>query len=127
MRRALIVMLAVLILALGLSGAGYGYLCASVDAAEALRAGAVLAADRGDPDRAAQLLTQLAELWEKRRPILEMIAPHDALHEARVAIVEAKICLECGDHDDFLRTAAVAAESLAHIRDEEAVSFENLY
>jgi hypothetical protein len=77
------------------------------------------------PDGA--LLAQLAQLWQDRAGLLEKLASHDALHDVDTAIAEAKICLECRDHDDFLRTMSAVEMGLTHLKDEEAVRWENLY
>ena len=119
--------LSVLALAVGVCAAGRAVLCGAVDAAERLRAEAVLALDEGDAGRCGEALARMATLWEERRALLEMIASHDALHEVKVALSEASICLGCGDRDDFLRNMAIAAEGLAHLRDEQDISLENLY
>ena len=47
--------------------------------------------------------------------------------EVAAAIAEARICLECRDHDDFLRTLSEVEMGLDHLKDEEAVRWENLY
>ena len=70
---------------------------------------------------------RLARLWREKSPVLERFTSHDALHEVASGILEAQICLDCGDHDDFLRTMAVMNGGLEHLRDTEALSWENLY
>lgn len=123
----MIIALAVLAAALLICTASMLFLNGTVDEAERLDSLAVLAANGGRSDRAAELMVQLAEFWRQRAPVMEMLASHDALHEVDSAIAEAQICLECRDHDDFLRTMSVVTAALQHIRDEEAVSWSNLY
>ena len=77
--------------------------------------------------RAAELLARLAGLWADRAGLMEMLASHDALHDVGAAIAEARICLECRDHDDFLRTMSAVEAGLSHLKDEEAVRWANLY
>ena len=127
MRRTLILTLAVLACALAVCWAAQAKLNDTVDRARQLHGQALLAENRGDGDRAGALLVQLAQLWRDRSGLLEMLASHDALHDVAAAIAEAKICLECRDHDDFLRTMSTVAMGLEHLRDEEAVRWENLY
>jgi len=127
MKRTLILTLAVLACALGLCWAAQGTLNGTVEQARQLHAQALLAEEAGDADRAGALLVQLAQLWRDRAGVLEMLASHDALHDVSAAIAEAKICLECHDHDDFLRTMSTVANGLEHLKDEEAVRWENLY
>ena len=127
MRRTLILTLAVLACALAVCGISQATLNDTVENARQLRAQALLAENGGDVEQAGALLVQLAQLWQDRAGLLEMMASHDALHDVAAAIDEAKICLECRDHDDFLRTMSTVEMGLTHLKDEEAVRWENLY
>ena len=127
MRRTLILTLAVLALALAVCALGTRLLDDTVAEAERLRSAAMLAEHDGEADRAAELLVQLAELWKRKSNALEMLASHDDLHAVATGNAEAQICLECRDHDDFLRTLAVVGADLEHICDVEALRLSNLY
>ena len=127
MRRTALLTLMMLALALGVGLGAASYTRAAVDAAMDLGSRAVLAMESGQPDEAADLLHALARLWREKSPVLERFTSHDALHEVASGILEAQICLDCGDHDDFLRTMAVMNGGLEHLRDTEALSWENLY
>lgn len=127
MRRTLILTLAVLACAMGVCGFSQAALNDAVDEASQLHAQALLAENSGDGERAGELLVRLAQLWRDRAGLLETLASHDALHDVAAAIAEAKICLECHDHDDFLRTMSIVEMSLTHLKDEEALRWENLY
>ncbi len=127
MGRTLILTLAVLACALAVCSLSQETLNDTVEQARQLHAQALLAENGGDGDRADALLVQLAQLWRDRTGLLEMLASHDALHDVAAAIAEAKICLECRDHDDFLRTMSTVALGLEHLKDEEAVRWGNLY
>ena len=127
MRRTLILTLAVLSCALAVCALSRAALNNTVEQARQLHAQALLAENNGDVARADDLLAQLAQLWHDRAGLLEMLASHDALHDVSSAIAEAKICLECRDHDDYLCTMSTVKMGLEHLRDEEAVRWENLY
>ena len=127
MRRTLILTLAVLSCALAVCWVSRGTLNATVDEARLLHDQALLAENSGDSGRAVELLVRLAQLWRDREGLLELLASHDALHDVAAAIAEARICLECRDHDDFLRTMSTVNMGLEHLMDEEAVRWENLY
>ena len=127
MRRTLILTLTVLACALAVCALSQTTLNDTVEEARQLRAEALLAENGGDVERAGALLSQLAHLWQDRAGLLEKLASHDALHDVDAAIAEAKICLECRDHDDFLRTMSTVELGLNHLKDEEAVRWENLY
>ena len=127
MKRTLILTLAVLLGALALCVASLRYVNRSVDEAERLQNLAVLAVQEGRADEAKALMVALAGFWDDRAFLMETVACHDALHDVGAAIAEARICLECEDHDDFLRTMSSVDMGLRHLRDEEAVSLSNLY
>ena len=119
--------LIVLMASLGVMTAGLLYLNRAVTRATALGSEAVLAVQMSRGDSAAETMVALAEFWRTRTPVLEMLADHDALHEVQTGIAEAQICLECDDHDDFLRCMVIVDGALSHIRDEEALRLSNLY
>jgi len=127
MRRTLILTLAVLAAALLVCTASMLALNDAVDRADELQSLAVLAAEEGDASNAKTLLAELARFWEERAALMETLTNHDALHDVSAAIAEAQICLECEDHDDFLRTMSHLSAGLTHLRDEEAVRWSNLY
>ena len=127
MKRTLILTLSVLAAALIACTASYFILNATVDRAGQLQSLAVLDVQEGRPLRAAERMVALAEYWRDRTPLLETLASHDALHEVTTAIAEARICLECDDHDDFLRTMSLVGAGLEHLRDEASIRWSNLY
>ena len=127
MKRTLILTLSVLAAALIACTASYFILNATVDRAGQLQSLAVLDVQEGRPLQAAERMVALAEYWRDRAPLLETLASHDALHEVTTAIAEARICLECDDHDDFLRTMSLVGAGLEHLRDEASIRWSNLY
>ena len=127
MKRALILTLAVLIVALAVCWASQAALNGTVEEAERLQSLAVLAAQERRTADAKTLVVRLAEFWAGKANLMEMLASHDALHDVDAAIAEAQICLECRDHDDFLRTMSTVRAGLEHLKDEEALRLANLY
>ena len=127
MKRTLILTLAVLAAALAICVASLFALNGTVDEAERLQSLAVLASQEGDFSGAKTHLLALAQFLASRANLMEMLASHDALHDVDAAIAEAQICLECEDHDDFLRTMSTVRAGLEHLKDEEALRLANLY
>jgi len=127
LKRTLMVTLLVLAAALAVCAVCQRALDDAVEEAERLQSLAVLAANEQRFSDAKTLMGALAEFWQERSRFLEMLAGHDALHDVASAIAEAQICLECEDHDDFLRTMSIVHMGLEHLKDEEAVSLMNLY
>ena len=127
MRRTLILTLAVLVLALLVCSGSLLALNDTVDEAERLQSLAVLAANENAFSEAKEHVAALAKFWDERAALMEMLASHDALHDVDAAIAQAQICLECEDHDDFLRSMADVSAGLTHLKDEEALRWSNLY
>lgn len=127
MRRTLFLTLSVLFISVAICTASLITLNDTMEKARILRSEAVLAVESDDPERAKEIMVELAELWKEKADILEILTSHDALHEVKTGIIEAQICLECGDHDDFLRTISIVGEGLEHMNDVEALTLSNLY
>lgn len=127
MRRTLVITLCVLVLALSICTGCSLFLKNVIGDVRHLHNEAVRYVESGNPEKARELMIQMATLWREKEPILEILTSHDAIHEVKLGIIEAQICLECGDHDDFLRTISIAGEGLEHMRSVEMLSLSNLY
>lgn len=127
MRRVLILTLAVFLVSMAICTTSLLTLNSIIDEARELRSEAVLSVENNDVRHAKEVMVELAMLWKEKAGILEFITSHDALHEVKTGIIEAQICLECDDHDDFLRNISLVGEGLEHIFDVEALRFSNLY
>ncbi len=127
MRRTLIAMLAALALSLALCAAAWAALNGAVDEAQTYRGAALTAVEDGRRGEAKTALLALAQAWKGHRTALEMLAPHEHLHEVQSGIAEAQICLERGDDDECLRVLSNLGMALEHIREEQALRWENLY
>ena len=71
-------------------------------------------------------LVELATIWEEHAGLMEVLCDHDDLHEVKQRIIQAEICMEYTDMEDFYASVALIGEGLEHIRDEEALSWTNL-
>lgn len=127
MRRTLILTAAVLVCALAMCALSLHMVNTAVDEALELHGRAMLAADAGQTDDARALVAELSDRWRSRGSLMELLASHDALHDVGGAIAEAAICLDCDDRDDFLCAMSRLAMGLEHLKDEEAVRWENVY
>ena len=127
MKRTLITTAAVLACALAICALSLAALIHAVSEAGDLCSEAVLAVEETRFAHAKSLMVKLAEYWEAHAAMLEFIVNHDALNEVAGALAEAQICLECADHDDFLRTMSTVELGLEHLKGEEAVKWGNLY
>ena len=127
MKRTLTLTLAVLFFALAVCTGGSIFLRDVIGKVRHLHNEAVRCVEADDIASAKQLMVEMAVLWRRKEPFLEVITSHDAIHEVKLGIIEAQICLECGDHDDFLRTISIAGEGLEHMESVEMLSLSNLY
>ena len=127
MRRTLILTLSVLILALSVCTFTSAFMSDIVEQVRYLHNEAVRCVESGDTGRAKEIMVEMATLWREKESVLEVITSHDAVHEVKLGIIEAQICLECDDHDDFLRTISIAGEGLEHMLSTEILSLSNLY
>ena len=127
MRRTLILTLLVFALSFAVCLSASVFLKDTIEEVRFLHNEAVRYVEMENPARAKEIMVQMAELWRKKEPVLSMISSHDAIHDVKIGIIEAQICLECGDHDDFLRTISIAGEGLEHMASAEKLSLSNLY
>lgn len=77
--------------------------------------------DQGKTDPAKEKMTQLATVWEKFRPFMEMLISHDEMHTVVERYTEAEASLERSNLDDYYKSMALLQENLSHIRDQERI------
>ena len=85
------------------------------------------AMENGKKDEAREQLVALATFWDDRAAVLELLCSHDDLHEVKEHIIQARICIDYKDPEEFYSAVALIGEGIEHIRDEEALSLSNLY
>ena len=83
-------------------------------------------AEAGDIEGAKAELGQMAGAWSRHEQVMEMLAPHEQLHEITVLIIEGDANLTAGDRDDFNRSMALLGEAVNHLREEEQLKLTNI-
>jgi len=83
--------------------------------------------EQGNVIAAKEGLVALANLWDEKMTLLEVLCAHDDLHEVKERIIEAEICISYTDMEDFYSNVSLIGEALEHIRDGEALRLTNLY
>lgn len=83
--------------------------------------------EQGNVTAAREGLVALANLWDEKATLLEMLCAHDDLHEVKERIIEAEICISYTDMEDFYANVSLIGEAIEHIRDGEALRLTNLY
>ncbi len=83
-------------------------------------------ADAGQTDEAQATLARMLNEIQSRGHWLEMLAPHDDLHEMRMQLTEAGTCLSIGDDDGYREAIRLFGELLDHLKTHEEPSLSNI-
>lgn len=126
MRGTFVVMCAVLAVSLSLCFYSMHAQFVALDELDDMRVNALEAVHAGNIEKTTDALVVLANVFEDHAKLLELIASHDALHEAYSHLVDAQISLECNDLDDAYQALAQFGGALDHIREHETFSLANL-
>lgn len=127
MKRLAIIISVVLALSLSICVASMHVLNGILDTAHELSTNIFVAMEAGDITAAREGLVALATLWDEKSTLMEMLCAHDDLHEVKERIIQAEICIEYTDMEDFYSAVALIGEGVEHIRDQEALTLTNLY
>lgn len=126
MKRTAIVTAIVLILSVAVCTASLCVLNGILDEAHGLSTGVFVSMENGDVTAAREGLVALATLWDDHATLMEMLCAHDDLHEVKERIIQAEICIEYTDMEDFYSMVALIGEGIEHIRDQEGLTWTNL-
>ena len=127
MRRCFIAMLAVLFLSLATCLTSFFYMRHVAREMEAVRTEVLRLVEADAIDRAAERVTQMAEIWRGHEPLLEAISPHETLHAVTELIIEADANLAAQDRDDFNRSMKLLGLAIEHLYLEERLRAENIF
>ena len=83
--------------------------------------------EKGNITAAREGLVALANLWDEKMTLMEILCAHDDLHEVGERIIQAEICISYTDMEDFYASVSLIGEAIEHIRDGEALRLTNLY
>ena len=120
-------MLVVLALSLLVCLMSFFAMCGAADEIEAMRTETMKLVEAGEIERAGERITQMAEAWKRREPLLEAIAPHETLHAVTQLIIEADANLEARDQDDFNRSMKLLGLAIEHLYLDERFRLENIF
>ena len=85
-----------------------------------------MAMEEGDETAARDGLVALATYWDEYRGILEVLCDHEDLHNVGEHIIEARICMDYTDAEDFYTAVALIGEGIDHLMDQEKLTWSNL-
>ena len=127
MRRLFWTTVIVLAAFLALCGAASARMTSVLDGAHALAVEISAGMERGDERFVRENLTALCRLWNEASRRMEAVCDAEALHRVEELLIQAKICMEYGDMEDFYTAAALAGEGIERIRDAQQLRWSNLY
>lgn len=84
-------------------------------------------ADAGRTDEAQATIARMLNELETHGRWLEVLAPHDDLHEMRMQLTEAGTCLSIGDDDGYREAIRLFNELLEHLKTHEEPSLSNIF
>lgn len=126
MKARIWVVVTMLVLSVAISAVSTIFVNSVMDSLDSARIEAVLTVENGNTDEAIAKITAMLTEIEEKNPILEILTPHDDLHDMLTQLVEAKVSLTIGDMDDFDQKIALFRENLEHIRSHEALTLSNI-
>lgn len=127
MKRLIVTTAIVLALSLGLCTWSLVTLNGILDEAHGYTVRVFTQMEKGDVTAAREGLVALANLWDERMTLMEILCAHDDLHEVKERIIQAEICISYTDMEDFYASVSLIGEAIEHIRDGEALRLTNLY
>lgn len=125
MKRLTLLLCAVLVFCLGGCTLAQRMLGNVLDRAHLATVEIFTAMEEGNKTRAKEELVALASLWNEKSPLLELICDHDALHNVKERIIQARICMDYTDMEEFYSAVALIGEGIEHILGTEGLSWSN--
>ena len=126
MKTMLTAALAVLICTLGVCLWGTAYIDEATDEISDMALMLMGYAEAEKYDEAQEIVTRMANQWQKALPVLSMLADHDDLHDVTERIVEGGVHLKYRHANDFYQSMALLDEALRHLRGNEDITLSNL-
>jgi len=126
MKRLAWTVIAVFAACMGLCAAAQWGLNAILDEAHEMTTEVFVAMEEDGPETAKELLVELASLWDERAGMMELLCDHDDIHEVKERIIQARICVDYTDLEEFYSAVALVGEGIEHIRDKEGLKSANL-
>lgn len=126
-KRLAVMVAAVLAVSMAVCTLGLAALEKILDEAHGMATEICMHMERGDGEEAREGLVRLANFWEENMGVLEVLCDHGDLHTVQEKIIQAEVCSEHTDMEDFYASVMLIGANLEHIREEEALRLSNLY
>ena len=126
MRRLFISTLTVLIVCLALCFISHHALGSALNEAHEMTISIFTDMEEARLDAARETLTALAVFWKEHSEWMELVCDHDDLHHVKELIIQAKICIDYADMEEFYSAVALIGEGIEHIQEAEVLSLKNM-
>lgn len=70
---------------------------------------------------------EMLSVIEKNAPVLEMLTPHEDLHDLILQLNDVSVSLEINDLDDYRKAISLFEENIKHLISHESISFSNIF
>lgn len=126
MRQRLLIVVLMTVFSLALCLFSLFYVRSAMEELAVLRLTLEEQADADMRDEAQATIAQMLNVIQARGRWLEVLAPHDDLHEMRMQLTEAGTCLSIGDDDGYREAIRLFGELLEHLKTHEEPSLSNI-
>lgn len=126
MRTMLISALAVLVATLGICCWGIDSIDETVDEMSDMALQLMHYAEMEAYADAQDIITIMANAWQRALPVLNLLTDHDDLHEIGDLLAESEVFLKFRHANDFYHSMALLDESLQRLRENERLTLGNL-
>lgn len=126
MKQLVWTVIAVLAVCMALCGFSQWGLNGILDEAHEMTVEVFTAMEEGELETAKERLVALATLWDENAGVMELLCDHDDVHEVKERIIQARICVDYTDLEEFYSAVALIGEGIEHIRDKEGLRGANL-
>ncbi len=127
MRQRLLIVILMTVFSLALCLFSLFYVRSAMAELAALRLTLEEQADAGKTDEAQATIAQMLNEIQAHGRWLEVLAPHNDLHEMRMQLTEAGTCLSIGDKDGYREAIRLFNELLDHLKTHEEPSLSNIF
>lgn len=127
MRQRLLIVILMTVFSLALCLFSLFYVRSAMAELAALRLTLEEQADAGKTDEAQATIAQMLNEIQAHGRWLEVLAPHNDLHEMRMQLTEAGTCLSIGDEDGYREAIRLFNELLDHLKTHEEPSLSNIF
>ena len=127
MKNRIIILFASAVLAVTVCVFSNFYVTKSMKTLNRMRNEAIKHSEKHDFEKALSKTEEMIAFIEKRSTVLEMLTPHEDLHDLIIALNDAHISLEIEDMDDYTKAISLFEENINHLIAHESISVNNVF